>query len=617
MSKILLSITLLSYLFNSVTGSCALSDSAKTDCGYSGIDESGCLAKGCCWVPAGYNSITPWCFYSTTSTGYQLSNLIETTYGYSGSLQLVGSSTSVYGSDISSLTLQVIYESASIFRVRITDSSNERWEIPYTLIDRSSPDDIKKSIETLYDFKYTSSPFTFEVIRKSDGVSIFKNSDPIVYKDQFIELTTSFDSSSKTYGIGESTRTNHALESGNTYTLWNADIAAMSLGSNLYGAFPYYLQILNGKASGAMLMNSNGIDVTLRDSSLTFTTIGGIIDLYIFVGPTPSEVISQYLSIVGLPTMMPYWSLGFHNCKYGYESLEQVEQVVANYTAANIPLDTQWMDIDYMQSYRDFTIDSTNFVASDVKSFVDNLHANGQHFVPIIDPGIMVYSGYSAYETGVELDVFVKDITGNYYLGQVWPGPTYFPDFFHPKSQDYWTAQLQSLYDLVPYDGIWIDMNEVSNFCNSDGKGQTCANTASAGCPAAGASQTDCCLSCYTVDSSNSLDFPPYSIQNDYGYLSTKTMSMSSYHYNNITVYNAHNLYGLTEQIATKNALSTIREQRPFLLTRSSFLSTGKHSAKWTGDNAATWNDLKSSIVSIMDFNMFGVPMIGADICGN
>jgi alpha-glucosidase (family GH31 glycosyl hydrolase) len=75
-------------------------------------------------------------------------------------------------------------------------------------------------------------------------------------------------------------------------------------------------------------------------------------------------------------------------------------------------------------------------------------------------------------------------------------------------------------------------------------------------------------------------------------------------------------LYGLTEQIATNVALTQIRAKRPFLLTRSSFLGTGVHSAKWTGDNAATWNDLKSSIVSVMDFNIFGVPMIGADICG-
>jgi alpha-glucosidase (family GH31 glycosyl hydrolase) len=229
----------------------------------------------------------------------------------------------------------------------------------------------------------------------------------------------------------------------------------------MYGSFPYYVQMINGTAHGAMLMNSNGMDVTLADTSLTFKPIGGIVDLYVFSGSTPAAVVDQYTQIVGRPTMMPYWSLGFHNCKYGYESIWQVEQVVANYSAAGIPLDTQWMDIDYMQNYKDFTLDSVDFPQSEVASFVNQLHANGQHFVPIIDPGIMVQSGYDAYEQGVQKDLFVKDIQGGYYLGQVWPGPTYFPDFLHPSTQDYWTQQLKAFWNMAQPDGLWIDMNEV------------------------------------------------------------------------------------------------------------------------------------------------------------
>lgn len=269
-----------------------------------------------------------------------------------------------------------------------------------------------------------------------------------------------------------------------------------------------------------------------------------------------------------------------------------------------------------MQDYRDFTTDAKQFPQSEVSSFVKDLHSKAMHFVPIIDPGIMVYSGYEAYEKGLSQDLFIKDLKGDNYLGQVWPGPTHFPDFLHPKSQAYWTDQIQSFYDMVPVDGLWIDMNEVSNFCNVDGKGQACRNTAEAGCPAPGASQTDCCLVCSTVDSSNKYDFPPYAIRNMYGLPSQRTVAMSATHYGNVTVYDAHNLYGLTEQIATASALETVRGKRAFVLSRSSFLSTGKHSAKWTGDNGATWDDLKSSIISVMDFNMFGVPMVGADICG-
>jgi alpha-D-xyloside xylohydrolase len=175
---------------------------------------------------------------------------------------------------------------------------------------------------------------------------------------------------------------------------------------------------------------------------------------------------------------------------------------------------------------------------------------------------------------------------------------------------------LQGFHDKVAVDGLWIDMNEVSNFCNVDGTGQVCVNSAPSGCPAPGASQTDCCLVCTTVDATNPYDFPPYAIGNLYGKPSTKTVAMSATQYGGARVYDTHNLYGLSEQVATNQALRTIRGKRPFVLSRSSFMSSGKHTAKWTGDNGASWNDLKASIVGIMDFNLFGVPMVGADICG-
>lgn len=76
--------------------------------------------------------------------------------------------------------------------------------------------------------------------------------------------------------------------------------------------------------------------------------ICSILDLYIFSGPEPGTVIRQYLQVVGRPAMVPFWSLGFHNCRWGYANLSYVEEVVANYSAALIPLETQWVDIDYM-----------------------------------------------------------------------------------------------------------------------------------------------------------------------------------------------------------------------------------------------------------------------------
>jgi alpha-glucosidase (family GH31 glycosyl hydrolase) len=299
----------------------------------------------------------------------------------------------------------------------------------------------------------------------------------------FCVLLSLFTDTVTTFGFGESTRVTQHMATGSTNTLWNSDYLAANFDSSLYGSHPFFIQVSdNGKAHGVLFMNSNGMDASLQgdgtDSvegqSLGVQSTGGVLDFYIFAGPTPQEVVAQYLEVVGMPAMMPYWSLGFHNCRYGYPSVAYVEEVVANYSAANIPLETQWMDIDYMDNYLDFTLDPVLFSQADMDVFLTNLHANNQKFVPIIDPGIyMRHDNYSTLTRGLEQNVFVNDLTGDTpYLGQVWPGPTYYPDWFAVNTTSWWTEELIEFHNMAEYDGLWIDMNEISNFCNVDGRGQ-------------------------------------------------------------------------------------------------------------------------------------------------
>ncbi|RXG51049.1 putative family 31 glucosidase C30D11.01c [Armadillidium vulgare] len=56
--------------------------------------------------------------------------------------------------------------------------------------------------------------------------------------------------------------------------------------------------------------------------------------------------------------------------------------------------------------------------------------------------------------------------------------------------------------------------------------------------------------------------------------------------------------------------------ERPFVLTRSSFPGTGQYVAHWLGDNKSAWEDLKASIIGIVEFTFYGISMIGADVCG-
>jgi hypothetical protein len=89
------------------------------------------------------------------------------------------------------------------------------------------------------------------------------------------------------------------------------------------------------------------------------------------------------------------------------------------------------------------------------------------------------------------------------------------------------------------------------------GADQVCTNPHPETCPDLSNpdSFTSCCLECTTVDRSNKYDFPPYAIGHFWGRLSAHTMAMSSTHYNNVSAYNVHNLYGLTEHIATTKAM--------------------------------------------------------------
>jgi alpha-glucosidase/alpha-D-xyloside xylohydrolase len=80
---------------------------------------------------------------------------------------------------------------------------------------------------------------------------------------------------------------------------------------------------------------------------------------------------------------------GFHQCRWGYRNVSTDRSVVANFKKARIPLDTMWNDIDYAASGdRDFTNDPIRFALTDWRSFVEELHANGQHYVILIDPGV-------------------------------------------------------------------------------------------------------------------------------------------------------------------------------------------------------------------------------------
>ncbi|XP_043715278.1 alpha-xylosidase 1 [Telopea speciosissima] len=575
---------------------------------------------------------------STTKIGqgYRLISVEESPNGgLVGHLQ-VKQKTSTYGPDIPYLQLFVKHETQDRLRVHITDAEQARWEVPYNLLPREQPPLVKKTIgkarKTLFSpsdysigeliFSYTVDPFGFAVRRKSNGQTLFNSSvsesDPygdMVFKDQYLEISTKLPGDASLYGLGENTQPHGIkLYPNDPYTLYTTDISAINLNTDLYGSHPVYMDLRNVKgeafAHGVLLLNSNGMDVFYSKTSLTYKVIGGVLDFYFFSGPTPLAVVDQYTSFVGRPAPMPYWALGFHQCRWGYHNVSVVEAVVENYRKAQIPLDVIWNDDDHMDAAKDFTLDPINFPRPKLLAFLDEVHSRGMKYIVLIDPGIAVNSSYGVYQRAMADDIFIK-YEGEPYLAQVWPGPVYFPDFLNPKAVSWWTDEITRFHQLVPVDGLWIDMNEVSNFCS--GKCQIPKNRP---CPGTGAGW-ECCLDCKNITKTR-WDDPPYKLnasgmQAPIGF---KTIATSAIHYNGVLEYNAHSLYGFSQAIATHKALQGLEGKRPFVLSRSTFVGSGSYAAHWTGDNKGTWEDLKYSISTMLNFGIFGVPMVGSDICG-
>jgi alpha-glucosidase len=376
------------------------------------------------------------------------------------------------------------------------------------------------------------------------------------------------------FGLGD--KTGPLDRRGQAFTLWNNDAYHFQESTDpLYKSIPFFVAAGGpGGSYGILLDNTwrSWFDFGKQDpQTLAFGSAAGPIDYYLIYGPSVHHVVERYTDLTGKPPLLPAWALGFQQSRYSYMSAAEVHGIADRLRAEHIPSDVIWLDIDYQDRNRPFTTNPATF--PDLPALTRELRQQGLRLVVITDLHIAAApgQGYSPYDSGIAGDHFLKRPDGSLYVGEVWPGPSVFPDFTRSDARAWW-GTLYRDFVAAGIAGFWNDMNEPSVF-------KTPTNT-------------------MPLDTQHRIAEPGFGPRT-------------------ATHGEIHNVYGMLNSRATFEGLKQLEpEERPFVMTRASYAGGQRYAATWSGDNSSTWNHLKLSIPMLLNLGMSGFAYSGTDVGG-
>lgn len=332
---------------------------------------------------------------------------------------------------------------------------------------------------------------------------------------------------------------------------------------------------------------------------LCITMEDGDYKLYLIEGASYPDVVKEFRELIGRSYIAPRWAFGYGQSRWSYNTADEVKEIAAEYKKRNIPIDSIYLDIDYMERYKDFTINRDTF--ADFEDLVKEMKEQKIHLVPIIDGGVKKEDGYDVYEEGKEKGYFCKDEDGEDFVIGVWPGKCCFPDMLNDEAREWFGDKYRILIDKG-IDGFWNDMNEPAIFYSEKRLKKV--------------------FDKMEEYKTANLDVNTFFEMTDLiGTISNNPEDYASFYHNykgkRYRHDKVHNLFGYYMTRSAAEAFERyVPEKRILLFSRASYIGMHRSGGIWQGDNMAWWSHLKMNVKMMPSLNMCGFLYTGADVGG-
>ena len=380
---------------------------------------------------------------------------------------------------------------------------------------------------------------------------------------------------------------------------------------SLYGAHNFIL--VSGRETFGLFVDYPGkltFDIGYDcPDLLTVSCARADLDLYVLEGESPADIVKQFRNMIGRSYIPPKFALGFGQSRWGYKTKEDFVRVAENYRKNHLPIDMIYMDIDYMEEYKDFTVNQEEF--GDFSAFVEAMKEKNIRLVPIIDAGVKIEEGYPVYEEGIAQGYFCVREDKTPFTAAVWPGYTHFPDVLNPKARAWFGEKYRFLTDMG-IEGFWNDMNEPAIFYTPEGieeaKGMMKAFLAD--------QETDA-----RWDTTLGEKVTFLQLRGQLEELSNRKKDYEQFYHQVdgklIRHDQVHNLFGYNMTRAAGEGFAVIDPEKRFLMfSRSSYIGMHRYGGIWMGDNKSWWSHILLNIKMLPSLNMCGFLYIGADLGG-